>query len=235
MIQSTFLWPLKVIYKGGDQESLLSEHLGWAPRILGVWPSWGTQIALSHLSQSSAIPRSTRRAGVGSQEDPLREGVDPSHPAHSGSACQLGSLCRRMNRHNYQVPCTSLPGLHPDSLVTHMMSLMVTFTLNEKNLRGKEKWVHLPVACGGLSLGATEKMVQVAACWGQGQGLLHWQHPDTLHLQVGREKASGASRGRWSEWGSADRWQQAGLLERPLVPKSLPDARNVHGSAEASG
>lgn len=112
---------------------------------------------------------------------------------------------------------------------------MVTFTRNEKNLRGKERWVHPPVARGGLSLGATEKMVQVAACWERGQGLLHRQPPHTLHLQVGREKASGASLGHWSERGSADRWQRAGLLERPLVPKSLPDAGNIHGSAEASG
>lgn len=235
VIQPTFPWPLKVIYKGGDQGSLLSKHRGWAPRILGVWPSWVTQRALSHLSQSSAIPRPTGRAAAGSQEDPLREGVDPSQPAQSGSACQLGSLCRRMNGHNYQVPRTSSPGLHPDSLVTHIISLMVTFTLNEKNLRGKEKWVHPPVACGGLSLGATERMVQVAACWGQGRGLLPQQPPHTLHLQVGREKASGASRGHCSEWGSADRRQRAGLLERPLVPTSLPDAGNVHGSAEAPG
>lgn len=58
---------------------------------------------------------------------------------------------------------TSSPGLHPDSLVTHIIS-DGNFTLNEKTLRGKEKWVHPQLPVGPFSLGATERMVQVAAC-----------------------------------------------------------------------
>ena len=142
------------------------------PGFWGLGPP-GTHRLPSSTSQSpppSAGPQGG--AGVGGQEVPLRERADPSHPAQSRSACQLGSLRRRMNEHNHQVPRTSSPGLRPDSRVTHIISLMVTFTPNEKNLREKEKWVHSPVACGGLSFRATEKMVQVVACWGQEQGLL---------------------------------------------------------------
>ena len=166
---------------------------------------------------------------MGGQEVPLRERADPSHPAQSRSACQLGSLCRRMNEHNYQVPRTSSPGLHPDSLVTHIISLMVTFILNEKNLREKEKWVHSPVACGGLSLRATEKMVPGGSLLGTRTGVAPWANLLTLST------SSGASRRHWSEWGSSDRWQRAGLLERPLVPTSLPMPREFMSSVEASG
>ena len=109
------------------------------------------------LPQSSAVPRSTEGAGVGGQEGPLGEGAGPPHPAQRGSACRLRSLCRGINGHNYQVPRTPSPGLHPDSLVTHFISLMVTFP-PKKNLRGKGKCVHSPgFVCGAFHWGQQKR------------------------------------------------------------------------------